>query len=98
MSCSPDAEFTFLERGLQVRELNPQFDSTVLQFFAYKAIYTVRYAYSSEDREGNVSLRVASQGTPGAGGQSYRWRFPCSTAGEGVYRQFIEKLGGGGGA
>ncbi len=91
-SCCPEAEFTFLENGVQVRDLNPQFDSSVLQFFPYRAIQSVRYSYSREDREGAISLWILGQGTPGAGGLSYRWRFPCSEKGQGLYETLISKL------
>lgn len=91
--CCPDAEFSFLANGVQVRDLNPQSETTVLQYFPYRAIQTVRYTYSRDDREGQITIWVASQGTPGAGGLSFRWRFPCSSTGEGVYAQFMEKLG-----
>jgi hypothetical protein len=93
MSCCPEADFTFLAGGVQVRDRTPQFDSVVVQFFPYRAIQSVRYAYSRDDREGTVSIWMAGQGTPGVGGLSYRWRFPCSDAGQAVYQQLIEKLG-----
>jgi hypothetical protein len=92
MSCCPDAEFTLLGGGLQVRELNVQDDSTILQFFPYRAIQSVRYYYSRDDREGWISIWVAAHGTPGAGGLSYRWRFPCNDAGRARYEDLISRI------
>lgn len=91
-NCCPSAEFQFLAQGVQVRELQLQSDSTVLQFFPYRAIQSVRYSYMREEREGMLSLWIQAQGTPGAGGLSFRWRFPCSTSGEAVYQDLLQRL------
>jgi hypothetical protein len=92
MSCCPDAEFEFFPGGLQVKDLNVQDDSFILQFFPYRAIQSVRYFYSRNEREGQIVIWVASNGTPGAGGLSYRWRFPCSEAGRAKYEELISKI------
>jgi hypothetical protein len=92
-SCCPDAEFTFLTGGLQVRERNVQTDGVALQFFPYRAIQSARYTYSREDREGQISIWIAGNGTPGAGGLSFRWRFPCSEGGQSKYDELVARLG-----
>ena len=91
-SCCPMAEFTLLDNGLQVRELQLQSDSVGLQFFPYRAIQTVRYTYSREDREGQLSLWISSQGTPGAGGLAFRWLFPCGDEGRSKYEALVARL------
>ncbi len=92
-SSCPDASFTFLANGLQIRERTTQSDMMSMQFFPYRAIQTVRYTYSRNDREGQLSIWISGQGTPGAGGLSFRWRFPCSeNAGEDTYNELIARL------
>jgi hypothetical protein len=91
-SCCPDADFTFLTNGVQVAERQTQSDSTATQFFPYRAIQSVRYTYSREDREGQLVIWISGQGTPGAGGLSFRWRFPCSESGKRKYEELIAKL------
>ncbi len=91
-SCCPDADFTFLSGGVQVEERNVQDESSTVQFFPYRAITSVRYYYNRADREGVISIWIASQGSPGAGGLSFRWRFPCGESGRGVYTQLLERL------
>lgn len=93
--CCPDADFTFLSNGLQVAERNTQSDSTATQFFPYRAIQSVRYTYSRDDREGQIVVWIAGQGfggPAGAGGLSFRWRFPCSDAGRQKYDELIGRL------
>ncbi len=92
MSCCPDATFQLLANGLQVTERNNQDNSSTLQFFPFRAIQSVRYAYSRDDREGTISIWIASQGTPGAGGLSFRWRFPCGDAGRSQYDAIVAAL------
>ena len=91
-SCCPTAEFTLLDNGLQVRELQLQSDSVALQFFPYRAIQTVRYSYFREDREGQISIWIAAQGTPGAGGLAFRWSFPCGDEGRSKYEALVARL------
>lgn len=92
MNCCPDAEFELLDGGLQVRDLNLQDDSTVYQFFPYKSIQSIRYYYNKSDREGQISIWISASGTPGAGGLSYRWRFPCGETGLSRYRELIARI------
>ena len=92
MSCCPEASFEFLERGVQVRERVGYGESYTLQFFPYSKIQTVRYAYDRDDREGLLSIWVAGNGTPGAGGLSWRWRFPCGDAGRTAYQDLLGRL------
>lgn len=91
MNCCPDADFDFMPNGLQVRERNIQDGSTVYLFFPYKVITAVRYFYRREDQDSQISLWILSQGTPGAGGLSYRWRF-CAEGGKAKYEQLIAAL------
>ncbi len=92
-SSCPDADFTFLANGLQVREREIQSDSITMQFLPYRAIQSVRYTYSRNDREGRISIWISSQGTPGAGGLSFRWRFPgSSNNAEDTYNELISRL------
>lgn len=92
MNCCPNAEFTLLENGLQVRELNTQDNSTTVQFFPYRAIQSVRYTYNRDDRESWISLWVLAHGTPGAGGISYRYFFPCGDAARSKYEELLGRL------
>ena len=92
LSCCPDAEFQLLDNGLQVRDLHTQDDSQTLQFFPYRAIQSVRYYYSRDDREGMISIWIHAHGTPGAGGLSFRWRFPCNDSGMTAYQTLIARI------
>ena len=91
-TCCPEAEFTFLDTGLQVKERGTQSDSLVLQFFPYRAIQSVRYQYVRDEREGQISLWISGNGTPGAGGLSFRWRL-CGESGKGKYEELLGRLG-----
>jgi hypothetical protein len=93
-SCCTNAEFTFLENGLQVRELGLQDDSQTYLFFPYRAIQAVRYFYSRGDREAAISVWIHAHGTPGAGGLSFRWRFRCDCAesGRAKYDELVRRL------
>jgi hypothetical protein len=93
-TCCANAEFAFLDNGLQVRELGLQDDSQTYLFFPYRAIQAVRYFYSRGDREAAISLWVHAHGTPGAGGLSFRWRFRCESAesGRAKYDELVRRL------
>lgn len=93
-SCCNNAEFSYLDNGLQVREIGVQDDSQVFMFFPYRAIQAVRYFYSRDDREATISVWIHAHGTPGAGGLSFRWRFRCSCpdSGRAKYDQLVAKI------
>jgi hypothetical protein len=91
MNCCPTASFQILAGGLQVTERNLQDSSSVLQFFPFRAIQSVRYYYSRDDRESQLSIWISSQGTPGAGGLSFRWK-SCDDSVRSVYEQLIGLL------
>ena len=91
MNCCPQADFTFLSNGLQVRERNIQSDTSIHQFFPYRAIQTVRYSHSRDDG-GTISIWVLATGSPGAGGISYRYLFPCTEAGRVAYDKLIAAI------
>jgi hypothetical protein len=92
MNCCPSADFEFLPNGLRVTEKELQADGYTLQFFPYRAIQTVRYSYTRGDRGGTISLWVQANGTPGAGGLSYRYLFPCGETGKTMFEQLLALL------
>jgi len=91
MNCCPCADFHFLPSGVETHEKNNQADSVTLQFFPFKAIQSVRYSYSRDDG-GTLSLWILANGSPGAGGISYRYHFPCSDYGRQVYQKIVENV------
>ena len=91
MTCCPNASFELLAGGLQVREQQLQDNSEVYQFFPYRAIQSVRFWYDKDTREGLISVWIHAQGTPGAGGLSYRWRFPCGGGLE-KYQEIVARI------
>ncbi len=92
MSCCPEVDITILPNGLQVREPLVQAEAYTLQFFPWRSIQSVRYAYSRDDREGLISIWISAEGRPGAGGLSYRWRFPCGESGKEKYEAIVANL------
>ena len=91
MNCCPDASFQLLANGLQVTERNLQDASNVVQFFPFRAIQSARFYYNRDDRESMLSIWISSQGTPGAGGLSFRWR-SCDESVRSTYEQLITQL------
>jgi hypothetical protein len=91
MNCCPTAEFTLLDNGLQVRELMIQDDTAVTQFFPYRAIQSVRFTNSRNERESQITIWIHAHGTPGAGGLSFRWRL-CQDAGQAKYEELIARI------
>jgi hypothetical protein len=91
MNCCPTAEITFLENGMRASENNIQADGVTLQFFPYRAIQTVRYTVSRGDA-GVLTVWIATNGTPGGGGLSYRYSFPCGISGRTVFETLLTKL------
>jgi hypothetical protein len=85
MSCP--ADFAFLENGLVVTERLLQSDGQTIQFFPYRAIQTVRYNHSRGERS-TISIWILGNGSPGAGGISYRYSFPCET-GKNIFEKLI---------
>lgn len=78
-SCCPAVDILFLPNGIEVRERGQGWpESCVRQFFPFRAIQTVRYAYSRDDREAIISIWISGQGSPGAGGLAFRWSLGCS--------------------
>lgn len=89
--CCPRAEFIFLANGLQIIEKGLN-STESYQFFPYRAIQTTRYVYDRDEREGQISIWIQGNGTPGAGGLSFRWRFSCTEEGKSKYEQLLTYL------
>lgn len=92
MNCCPSADFVFLDNGLQVSEKQIQADGYTLQFFPYRAIQSVRYTYTRGERGGTLSLWIMATGSPGAGGISYRYCFPCGESGKEKFEELLKRL------
>jgi hypothetical protein len=90
--CCPQAEFTCLANGIQVRETLTQAETTTLQFFPYRAIQSIRYTYNRNDKEGQIAFWISASGTPGAGGLAFRWNFPCNSSGQEVYEKLLANI------
>jgi hypothetical protein len=91
MNCCPSADIEILPNGLRVREKLLQADGQTLQFFPYRAIQSVRYNHTRGEG-GILALWILGHGTPGAGGLSYRYSFPCGDSGKEVFEQILAAL------
>jgi hypothetical protein len=91
MNCCPSAEIEVLAQGIKVREKQVQADADILQFFPFRAIQSIRYTHTRHEG-GILSLWILGHGTPGAGGLSYRYSFPCTDSGKAVFEQIVAAL------
>jgi hypothetical protein len=91
MNCCPSADIDILPNGIKVREKLVQTDGHTLQFFPYRAIQSVRYNHTRTEG-GILALWILGHGTPGAGGLSYRYSFPCTDSGQRVFEQIMAAL------
>jgi hypothetical protein len=91
MNCCPSADIDVLSNGIQVREKLVQTDGHTIQFFPFRAIQSVRYNHTRGEG-GILALWILAQGTPGAGGLSYRYSFPCNESGKDVFDKIIAAL------
>ena len=91
MNCCPSADIEILGNGIRVREKMVQADGHTQQFFPYRAIQSVRYNHTRTEG-GILALWILGNGTPGAGGLSYRYSFPCTDSGQRVFEQILAAL------
>ena len=91
MNCCPSADVEILANGIRVRETLVQADGRTEQFFPFRAIQSVRYNHLRGEG-GVLSLWILGHGTPGAGGLSYRYSFPCTDSGKTVFEQILAAL------
>lgn len=91
MNCCPSADIDILPNGIKVREKLIQADARTEQFFPYRAIQSVRYNHGRSEG-GILALWILGAGTPGAGGLSYRYSFPCSDSGQRIFDQIMAAL------
>jgi len=91
MNCCPSADIEILGNGIRVREKMVQADGYTQQFFPYRAIQSVRYNHTRTEG-GVLALWILGHGTPGAGGLSYRYSFPCTDSGQRVFEQILAAL------
>jgi hypothetical protein len=91
MNCCPSADIEILGNGIRVREKMVQADGYTQQFFPYRAIQSVRYNHTRTEG-GILALWILAHGTPGAGGLSYRYSFPCTDSGLRVFEQILAAL------
>lgn len=90
--CCPSAEIKFLEKGIDIHERPYDTKDVVCQFIPFRAIQSVRFSYSRDDREAILTVWVLGQGSPGAGGLAYRWRLRCEESSRAVYEKLIAAI------
>jgi hypothetical protein len=91
MNCCPSADIEILANGIHVREKLVQTDGHTQQFFPFRAIQSVRYNHTRGEG-GILTLWILGHGTPGAGGLSYRYSFPCTDSGQRIFEQILAAL------
>jgi len=96
MNHCPTAHITFLDNGLHVSEKNNQADTNSVQFFPYRAVQSVRYTAENggqgRGQGGTLTIWIAANGTPGAGGLSYRYHYPCGDSGRKTFDDIIGRI------
>ena len=92
MNCCPTADITFLAHGIHVSEKNNQADGFTLQFIPFRAIQTIRYTSEKRGQGGTLTIWIHANGTPGAGGLSYRYFYPCGESGKKVFEDIMNRL------